>query len=175
MVGLGEWVVVELGGADPGVAGAVDVAGASGEDAGEVGVEVDGEVGVGVADGDEMGADFDADAHFLEEFACDALGHGFAGGDFPAGEFPQAGEHAFFGVALGDQDLVAGVEDDGGADDFVGHFGFPFLDGVSFGVGGGGGAADGLHGAGGAAGGARGADERAEFHPCLVGLGGAVA
>ena len=175
VVGLGEGIGVEVVAGDPGVVGAFDMAGASGADAGEVGVEVDGEMAVGVGDGDEMGPDLDDDAHFFLQFAGDALGHGFALGDFAAGEFPQAGEHAFFGEALGDEDLVFGVENDGGADDFVGNFHFLFLDGEGMGGFEFGGAARAAQGAFGAAGGAGGADEGAEFHPGFVGRAGLVA
>ena len=105
-VGFGKGIVVELFTGDPGVIGAFDVARSAGLNARKMGVKIDGKMAISMRDGDEMGPDFDGDAHFLLELAGDALRHGFAFCDFAAGEFPEAGKHAAFGLALGNEDLI---------------------------------------------------------------------
>ncbi len=55
--------------------GALEMARATGFDPGKVGMEFDGEVGIGVRNGDEMGSDFDVDPHFLLQLAGNALPH----------------------------------------------------------------------------------------------------
>jgi hypothetical protein len=172
-VGFGEGVGIDFGKRGPGVVGAFEVAGTPGPNAREVGVQGYGEMAVGVGDGDEMGTHLDVDAHFFHEFAGDAFGHRFAVLDFAAGEFPKAGEHALVGASLGDENLVFGVEHDGGSDDFVGDFRLLGFDGECLG-----GTercrlANAAHGAFGADGTARLADDGPQFHPSLVeGAGG---
>ena len=172
VIGLGKGIGVELIGGDPGVIGAVEVEGASLEDAREMSVQLDGEMAVGVAHDDETGADFEGEAHFFAEFARNAPSHGFGVAALATGKFPETVQHTFVGVALGNQDLIAAIQNDRRAHDFVGHFFLFAFFGEGFGAAGGAGFAEAREGADGAARVAGGAYERAEFHPGLVGGAG---
>ncbi len=174
VIGLGEGVVGELVPSDPGVVGALDVAGSAFANAGDVRVQLDREMRVGMRNGNEMGADFDLQAHLFHQLARNTVGHGFARGDFAARKFPQAGQHARLGLALGNQNLIFRVENDGGTDDFVGDFHFLFLSRKGVGRGGFCGAADSAQGTSRAVGGARRAHQCPELHPGFVGCSGVV-
>jgi hypothetical protein len=122
-VGGGEGVGGEIGPGGPGEVGVFEGLGrwGIGGEAADEGGHADGDPGVGVEDVGEGFEDFDLAAEFFLKFAVEGGGGGFAGVDFTAGEFPEAGE-VFAGRAAGDEELgLGGVPDEGADDGGEGH------------------------------------------------------